>query len=84
MEMSQAVNLQQSVLHDIASLMGDNAALRKIYDFIQGLKNESLESQQSAEKEEILDDVRQGLIEMKLVKQGVIKSRPVEELLNEV
>ena len=37
-----------------------------------------------AEKEEIPDDIRQGFIEVRLVKEGKLKSRPVEELINEL
>lgn len=35
-------------------------------------------------KEEALKTIRQGLHEMKLMKQGKIKARPIEELLNEL
>ena len=42
------------------------------------------EEMSAKEKEEILDDIRDGLRELKLTKQGKLKSRPVEELLNEL
>lgn len=38
----------------------------------------------AAEKEEILNDIREGLQELKLMKEGKLQSRPVEELLNEL
>lgn len=39
--MNQTVSLQQSVMLDIASLMGDNAAMKKIHAFLQKLKGET-------------------------------------------
>ena len=39
---------------------------------------------ETEEKEEILNDIREGLRELKLMKQGKLQSRPVEELLNEL
>ncbi len=35
-------------------------------------------------KEEIKAEIRQAVIEMNLVRQGKMKSRPVEDLLNEL
>ena len=35
-------------------------------------------------KEEILANIRQGLKEVQLIKQGKLKSRPAKELLNEL
>lgn len=82
--MNQAINLQQSVLFDIASMMEDNNAMKKVYDFLQKLKSESRAFAKKDEKAEVLNDLRQSLMELTLVKQGKIKSRPVEELLHEV
>jgi coenzyme F420-reducing hydrogenase delta subunit len=86
--MSKSVQLQQSVLQGVASLLDDNEALKKLQKYIQHLKSEKTvveEKEMSAsEKEEILDDIREGLRELKLVRQGKLKSRPVEELLNEI
>ena len=38
----------------------------------------------SNEKDEVLDSVRKAVEEMKLVKAGKLKGRPVEDLLNEL
>jgi hypothetical protein len=86
--MSKSVQLQQSVLQGVASLLDDNEALKKLQKYIQHLKSEKIvveeEEMSASEKEEILDDIREGLRELKLVRQGKLKSRPVEELLNEI
>lgn len=82
--MSQAINLQQSVLFEIASIMEDNTAMKKVYDFLQKLKSENFSHTKTDEKAEVLEDIRQSLVELKLVKQGKIKTRPLEELLHEV
>lgn len=34
--------------------------------------------------DEVMQDIREALRELKLVKQGKLKSRPVEDLLNEI
>ncbi|MCD7923364.1 MAG: hypothetical protein LUI85_01165 [Bacteroides sp.] len=86
--MSKSVQLQQSVLQGVTSLLDDNEALKKLQKYIQHLKSEKIvveeEEMSASEKEEILDDIREGLRELKLVRQGKLKSRPVEELLNEI
>ena len=39
---------------------------------------------QQKDKAEILSDIKEGLHELQLMKQGKLKSRPVEELLDEI
>ena len=84
--MSNTIQLQQSVLQDVASLLDDNEAMKKLQKYLQRLKSERVakEEMSAKEKEEILDDIRDGLRELKLTKQGKLKSRPVEQLLNEL
>ena len=78
--MNKAIQLQQSVLQDVAYLLDDNEAMKKLQKVLQRLKKEKA----AAEKEEILNDIRDGLRELKLVREGKLKSRPIEELLNEL
>lgn len=84
--MSKAMQLQQSVLQDVVSMLDDAEAMKKLHKFLQRLKKEATieEEMTAAEKKEILDDIREGLRELKLMKEGKLKSRPVEELLNEL
>ena len=78
--------MQQSVLQDVAYLLDDNEAMKKLQKVLQRLKKEKAakEEMSAAEKEEILNDIRDGLRELKLVREGKLKSRPIEELLNEL
>lgn len=81
------IQLQQSVLQDIASLMGDTEAMKKLQKVLQRLKKEKAAKEANAaneDKAEVMNDIREGLRELKLMKQGKLKSRPVEELLNEI
>lgn len=78
------MTLRQSVMQDVVSLMDDNDAMRKLKRYLGKLISESEKEMSRAEKEEVLDSIRQGLIEVRLVKEGKLKSRPVEELLNEL
>jgi len=82
--MSDTVTLQQSVMQDVVSLMNDNDAMKRLKKYLRRLISEKEEEMSMAEKEEILDDIRQGIVEVRLVKEGKLKSRPVEELLNEL
>ncbi len=83
--MGKTMQLQQSVLQDVISLLDNKKALEKLQSYIQILKKEELEEEMTAkEKEEILNDIREGLRELKLTQQGKLHSRPVDELLNEL
>lgn len=81
--MNSAMSLQQSVLMDVASLMNDNKAMKKLRVVLDELKRAD-DKEEFISKEEILDDIRDGLVELKLVKQGKLKSRPLAELINEL
>ena len=84
MKMDETIKLRQSVMQDVVSLMDDNDAMRKLKRYLGKLISENEKEMSRAEKEEVLDSIRQGLIEVRLVKEGKLKSRPVEELLNEL
>lgn len=80
------MQLQQSVLQDVISLLDDNEAMKKLQKYISRLRSEkeAQESMSAKEKQEMLDYVKEGLRELKLMKQGKLKSRSIEELFNEV
>lgn len=82
--MDDTITLRQSVMQDVVSLMDDNDAMMKLKKYLRKLISESEKEMSKTEKEEVLDSIRQGLIEVRLVKEGKLKSRPVEELLNEL
>lgn len=78
------IQLQQAVLQDVVSLMGDTEAMKKLQKVLQRLKNEKAAKEEMNADEEALNNIKKGLCELKLMKQGKLKSRPVEELLNEI
>lgn len=80
------IQLQQSVLQDVVSLLDDKEAMKKLQKVLQRLKQEKAAKQEMTDKDkvEILNDIKEGLHELKLMKQGKLKSRPVEELLDEI
>ena len=80
------MQLQQSVLQDVISLLADNEAMKKLQKYISRLRSEkeARESMSAKEKQEVLDDIKEGLRELKLMKQGKLKSRLIEELFDEV
>lgn len=81
------ISLQQSVIKEVASLFDNEDALRKVLTFVRKVKRTGkAESQEltPAEKKEVMDDLREAFRELKLVKEGKLQSRPVEELYNEL
>ena len=87
MAKSNSVTLQQAVIKGVASLFGNDDALKKLLTMAKKLKKESrnaTEELTAKEKEEVLDDIRESLKELRLVKQGKQQSRPVAELINEL
>lgn len=85
--MSNSVTLQQAVIKGVASLFGNDDALKKLLTMAKKLKKESrnaTEELTAKEKEEVLDDIKESLKELRLVKQGKQQSRPVAELINEL
>lgn len=83
MLISKTISLQQSVMKDAVSLMNDTDAMMKLKSFIKDLKKEKHKELSKAEKQEVLDDLREAFKELKEVKEGKKESRPVEELLYE-
>ncbi|MBQ7870092.1 MAG: hypothetical protein IJ355_07185 [Prevotella sp.] len=82
--MSNSITLQQSVLADVVEMMGDNNAMKSLRKFLDDLKGRDSDVMTEKERQEVLNDIREGLREMKLVKQGKLKSRPIAELFNEL
>lgn len=80
------IELQQSVLQGIASLLGDKDSMKKLLKYIQQLKSQKAEEEEmtAKEKEEILNDIREGLRELKAAREGKIKLQSAEEFLNEL
>ncbi len=62
--------------------------LIKNLDFVQEEKLEESENRddeyREPTKEEIKENIRQGLREVKLIEEGKMKSRPAKEFLNEI
>lgn len=66
--------------------MDDKASLEKILQYIRQLQREKVidEEMTAKEKKEILDDIREGLRELKAAREGKIKLQSAEEFLNEL
>jgi hypothetical protein len=59
--------------------------LMKSLNFVKVVEPpQSLEEQLTPEQKEIWENVKQGFIEMKMIEEGKLKSRPVQELLDEL
>lgn len=78
--------LQQTVLRDVADLLDNQDAMQKLQRFLNKLKRENtVQEEMTAEKkEEILNDIRDGLRELKLAREGKLKLESAREFLNEL
>ena len=58
----------------------------KEWQTIQKQLNNALDEEEYKEltKEEILENIRQGLKEVKLIEEGKLKSRPAKDFINEL
>lgn len=82
--MDETIKLQQSVMQDVVSLMDDNDAMRKLKKYLRKLISESEKEMSKAEKEEVLDSIRQGLVEVREARRNGIKLQTARDFLNEI
>ncbi len=85
--MNSTMNLEQSVIKEVATLFGNEEALRQVLSFTKKLKRvmkEKTSEKEHISKAEVMDDLREAFIELKKVEQGLAVARPVEELVNEL
>lgn len=82
--MDDTMTLRQSVMQDVVSLMDDNDAMRKLKRYLGKLISESEKEMSRAEKEEVLDSIRQGLIEVREARRNGIKLQTARDFLNEI
>lgn len=84
MKMDDTITLRQSVMQDVVSLMDDNDAMRKLKKYLRKLISESEKEMSKAEKEEVLDSIRQGLVEVREARRNGIKLQTARDFLNEI
>lgn len=82
--MDDTMTLRQSVMQDVVSLMDDNDAMRKLKRYLGKLISESEKEMSRAEKEEVLDSIRQGLVEVREARRNGIKLQTARDFLNEI
>lgn len=86
--MNSTLQIQQSVLQDVVSMLGDNEAMERLSAYLRRIKTErkakAHTEMTTAEKEAVLSDIRDGLKELKLAKEGKIKLKNAREFLNEI
>lgn len=84
MKMDDTITLQQSVMQDVVSLMDDNDAMMKLKKYLRKLISENEKEMSKAEKEEVLDSIRQGLVEVREARRNGIKLQTARDFLNEI
>lgn len=82
--MDETIKLRQSVMQDVVSLMDDNDAMMKLKKYLRKLISESEKEMSKAEKEEVLDSIRQGLVEVREARRNGIKLQTARDFLNEI
>ena len=89
--MNNTTTLEQSVIKEVASLFGDIDALKQMLSLARKLKREKrtkaieqADADDCISKEEIIDDLREGLREVKLASQGKVNLQTWEEFKHEL
>lgn len=82
--MSNAITLQQSVLADVVELMGDNDAMKSLRKFLDDLKGHDSDVMTEKERQEVLNDIREGLREVRMARQGKIRLQSARDFLYEI
>ena len=89
--MNNTTTLEQSVIKEVASLFGDIDALKQMLSLARKLKREKrtkvieqADADDWISKEEIIDDLREGLREVKLASQGKVNLQTWEEFKHEL
>jgi len=86
--MSNTLSLEQSAARAVASLYGDEIALKQILSLVKKIKKEKKKNDSNvmtaADKKRILADIKQGLIEVEMAKKGEIQLQTWEEVKYEL
>lgn len=89
--MSNIIGLQQATIQEVSMLFNNEKALRKVFSYTRKLREkaakeetEKSEELTAKEKKEVLNDIREALIEVKLAKEGKIKLSTWEEFKHEL
>ncbi|MDE5949168.1 MAG: hypothetical protein K2G86_10425 [Prevotella sp.] len=82
--MSNVITLQQSVLADVVELMGDNDAMKSLRKFLDELKGRDSDVMTEKERQEVLNDIREGLREIRMAQQGKIRLQSARDFLYEI
>lgn len=89
--MNNTTTLEQSVIKEVASLFGDIDALKQMLSLARKLKREKrtkvieqADADDCISKEEIIDDLREGLREVKLASQGKVNLQTWEKFKHEL
>ncbi len=82
--MDSTISLPQDVMQDVASLMDNNYAMKRLRAFLKKLKKEESNVMTAKDEKEILQGIKEGLREVKLAREGKIQLRPARELLDEL
>ena len=85
--MNSTISLEQSVIKEVATLFGNEDALRQVLALAKKLKRvrkESATETECAGKAEIMDDLREGLREVRLAQKGKRNLQTWEEFKHEL
>jgi protein-arginine kinase len=88
MKTGDSISLQQSLIKEVASLFDNEDAMKKMLSLAKKLKREKHEAEKEelskAEKQEVLDDLREAFKELKDVKEGKVELQSARDFLYEV
>lgn len=89
--LNSTLTLEEYAVQEVRSLNGNESSLKKIISLVKKLKKNGTKAAPAddsvmtpEDKKQILAEIKDGLIEAEMVKRGMIESRPISELINEL
>jgi len=86
--MESLAQLQKTVMQGIAEMMCDKEKMESLKAYIDELQQEDFaddsEMMSEEEQEQLMEDIRQGLREVKLMREGKMEKHYLRELIDEL
>ncbi len=78
------LQLNAQLLRALGEIADDKDIVKQVLDFVNGFVEKKRLNAQAKQKQKTLEQINHALSQVNMIKEGKIKCRPAEELLNEL
>lgn len=78
------LQLNAQLLRALGEIADDKDIVKQVLDFVNGFVEKKRQNAQAKQKQKTLEQINHALSQVNMIKEGKIKCRPAEELLNEL